>query len=290
MGYDDWYKYTPTKRRPAKGGIAARSKRGQIGETWWSKRFVAVLESMQMGARLTRGRSYARSGQVMDLEVGSGEVTARVQGSRRAAYRVKLVVQPLPEESWARVEEVMAERALFLAQLLAGQMPERIEEVFKASELSLFPASRRALRTECSCPDWANPCKHIAAVLYILAEAFDTDPFLIFRWRGRSRRELTENLKRLRGRQVTESAEDADEEEVASPLGDQLDHYFESTAVRAVGDANEGAPPVPEAALLARGPAEVQLGGQDLTTYLSGAYGVFSRHASQRLQEALEEE
>lgn len=190
--------YPPAPRRRAEGGIAARSRRGAIGETWWSRRFIEVLESFRMGGRLARGRSYARSGQVMDLEVSRGTVTARVQGSRARPYRVAIAVPCLTERDWRRAEDAMAAQAIFLAKLLAGEMPAEIEEAFAECRLSLFPASRRDLATSCTCPDFANPCKHVAAALYILAERFDEDPFLIFAWRGRPRDRLLENLRLLR--------------------------------------------------------------------------------------------
>lgn len=182
----------------------ARSRRGDIGETWWSKRFIEILESFGLGARLTRGRRYTRAGQVLVIDVSPGEVRSRVQGSRVSPYRVRISLLPLSQKDWARAEEAMASRGLFLAKLLAGEMPRGIEEAFLASRLALFPASSRDLTTDCTCPDWANPCKHIAATYYLLAEAFDADPFLIFRWRGRDRETL---LSRLRARRAGEAVD-----------------------------------------------------------------------------------
>ena len=163
-----------------KDGLQAKSKRGAIGETWWSQRFIEVLEDFHEGPRLARGRAYARRGQVIDLDVEAGEVGARVQGSRARPYSVSIGVTVLDDTDWARVEEAMASQALFLARLLAGEMPREIEDAFAATGLSLFPATADDLATDCSCPDWENPCKHVAAVYYLLAEAFDRDPFLIF--------------------------------------------------------------------------------------------------------------
>lgn len=137
-----------------------------------------MLESFQLGARLRRGRTYARKGQVLGLEVRPGEVTATVQGSRARPYRVLIAVETLSEADWVRVGEAMAAKAVFLARLLAGEMPVEIEEAFAACSLSLFPASPHDLDIACSCPDWANPCKHVAATYNLLAEAFDRDPFL----------------------------------------------------------------------------------------------------------------
>jgi uncharacterized Zn finger protein len=112
---------------------------------------------------------------------------------------VSISVTVLDDADWTRVEKATASRAVFLARLLAGEMPREIEDAFAATGLSLFPATSRDLDTECSCPDWENPCKHIAAVYYLLAEAFDRDPFLIFAWRGRPRAVLLAELRALRG-------------------------------------------------------------------------------------------
>ncbi len=188
-----------SRPRKAAGGIKARSKRGPIGEQWWSRRFIDVLESFGMKSRLTRGRSYARSGQVLSLEISSGYVTAAVQGSRVKPYRVRLKVLPLTTRQWRRVEQELAARAVFRARLLAREMPAEIEDVFAACGTPLFPKSPRDLEMSCSCPDWEVPCKHLAAVCYVLAEAFDDDPFAVLAWRGKAREDLLAALRRTGG-------------------------------------------------------------------------------------------
>jgi uncharacterized Zn finger protein len=214
----DWNGYETAPRRKAEGGIKAKSQRGSIGETWWSKRFVSVLEAFNMGARLTRGRSYARSGQVMGLEISPGLVKAKVQGSRSTPYKVAIRIPVFSEAEWLEAEEGMAAQAIFLAQLLAGEMPTDIESAFRSAKLSLFPSRVQDLETDCSCPDWANPCKHIAATYYILAEAFDQDPFLLFQWRGRSREKLQDRLARFREAEILESMPVAAEDSL-EPIG-----------------------------------------------------------------------
>jgi uncharacterized Zn finger protein len=192
-----WWDYESAGPIAVEGGIKARSKRGAIGEQWWSRRFLAVLESYGLSGRLQRGRSYARRGQVIEFSLGTGKVTARVQGSRPQPYNVSITVLPLTSAQWPEVESRLASQALFRARLLAGEMPAEIEEVFAACGTPLFPRSGGDLDMRCSCPDWGVPCKHLAALCYVLAESFDDDPFAMLAWRGKSRDEL---LAALRGK------------------------------------------------------------------------------------------
>ncbi|MFZ0377670.1 MAG: SWIM zinc finger family protein, partial [Solirubrobacteraceae bacterium] len=173
--WSDWRDWEPSRPLPAEGGIAARSKRGAIGQTWWSQRFIALLESFGVGSRLQRGRNYARRGQVVELDVEPGIVIAKVQGSRYTPYRVRIRYKALSEQQWRRLEKAMASQALPLAQLLASEMPRDIEDVFASCKLTLFPRLHAELKASCTCPDRENPCKHIAAAYYILAERFDQD-------------------------------------------------------------------------------------------------------------------
>lgn len=187
--YDD---YLPPRSRPleAKGGIKARSQRGAFGQSWWAKRWIAVLESFDIGARLARGRSYARNGQVVAIEVARGSVTAQVQGSRPKPYNVRIKVRPLASAEWERAAKAIAGQAVFAAKLLTGEMPQDIEVAFAESGVSLFPTSLTEVEASCSCPDWSNPCKHIAAVYFLIGEEFDRDPFLLFTLRGHERGDL----------------------------------------------------------------------------------------------------
>ena len=191
--------YPPSRPRRVTGGLRSRTARGSIGESWWSRRFVDVLESFALGSRLTRGRAYARAGQVLSLDVAPGEVTASVQGSRARPYQVQIALAPFRESVWAKVEAALAEQALYSAQLLAGTVPPGLEEVFAEAGAPLFPRTVRDLRMRCSCPDSAVPCKHLAATFYLLAEALDDDPFRLLHWRGRTRDELLGRLRALRG-------------------------------------------------------------------------------------------
>ncbi|MFG3602146.1 SWIM zinc finger family protein [Micromonospora chersina] len=185
--------------RRVEGGLKARSTRGAIGRSWWSRRFLEVLESFALGTRLTRGRAYARRGQVLRLDVAPGLVTASVQGSRPDPYPVRIGLAAHPDEVWERIEAELAGQAFFSARLLAGDLPAELEELFAGAGAPLFPGSVGELNQHCGCPDFAVPCKHLAATFYLLAEAFDADPFQLLRWRGRARGELLDRLRTLRG-------------------------------------------------------------------------------------------
>jgi uncharacterized Zn finger protein len=155
-----------------------------------------VLEGFELGGRLSRARAYARRGQVVSISIDKGRVEAVVQGSRPDPYAVTIETKTLPAAEWTRLAATLTREARFAAKLLAGEMPADVEDAFGLAGLSLFPAQREDLRTACSCPDWSNPCKHIAAVYYLLGEEFDRDPFLIFRLRGLDRDELIRLLGR----------------------------------------------------------------------------------------------
>ena len=261
--WDRWEEWPPARPIRVEGGIKARSKRGAIGEQWWSRRFIGVLESYGMSGRLARGRSYARAGQVLDFSLSQGKVTARVQGSRVRPYDVRIGVLPLTTAQWRRVQERLASQALFRAKLLAGEMPHEIEEVFAGCGTPLFPRSATDLDMHCSCPDWSVPCKHLAAVCYVLAEEFDRDPFAMLAWRGKARDELLAALR---------ISDTGAADPPAAPL-DPADFWtarLSPARLRALS-APAGSP-APDLLLRMFAPPPVQVRGQDLAEILSQAY------------------
>ncbi len=272
-----WSYYEPAKPKEVKNGLKAKSIRGCIGETWWSKRWVKVLESFNLGARLTRGKSYARKGQVISIDVNPGIVRARVQGTGSEPYDVEIKLKPLSDAEWDKAASAMASKAVFAARLLSGEMPQNIEEAFSESGLSLFPSKGRDLKTDCSCPDWSNPCKHIAAVYYLLAEQFDCDPFLIFKLRGRSKEEIMEAMRKMRSAEgveeqdgVLRSSQDAQQESRA--LEECLDCYWQRGGELDLLEVNPRAPDVEGAVLKRLGEAPFYIAGVNLAALLPKAY------------------
>jgi len=277
--------FPPASKPLPADGIRARSRRGAIGDRWWSQRFIGILESFELGGRLARGRNYARRGQVVELVVETGAVRARVQGSRPTPYAVSIRLKALPAKDWARVEATLVGRAVFLAKLLAGEMPTDIEEAFADCRLSLFPTTAGDLKTSCTCPDWSNPCKHIAATYYLLAEAFDDDPFLILAWRGRTRDEL---LTRLAGQRDTVLAGSAapggwTAPAVALPdLAECLDGFYDNGCVLPPVAHGVGEAP-PDALLRELDDPPVELRGHALRDVLRPAYSVMTEVARLRI-------
>jgi uncharacterized Zn finger protein len=184
------------KRTPPAHGI----KMKKAGATWWGQRWIEALQAVLRGdaGRLARGRTYARAGRTHDFAIEAGKVRARVTGSRAKPYEVTLALSQLTAAEWQGAIAGMTAKAQFAAELLAGRMPTEIDAVFRAAGSSLFPQERSDLSTACDCPDWGDPCKHVAATHYVLGEALDRDPFLLFELRGRSKREVLAALRTAR--------------------------------------------------------------------------------------------
>lgn len=192
---DSWQQFPVSKPLVVEGGVATRKLRGAMADTWWSQRLIAVLDSYGLGGRMERGRRYARQGQIVSLEVRPGVIDAAVQGSRRTPYTTTVKFAMLTEGQWAQVQHAIEATLQFPARLLAGEVPPELEAVFDRAGVALLPRRWNDLTSSCSCPDWEVPCKHIAAVLYVLADRLDDDPWLLLAWRGRSRDELLAHLQ-----------------------------------------------------------------------------------------------
>ncbi len=291
--YDYWDDFKPSRPLPA-DGIKAKSQRGAFASTWWATRWIQALERLMDSGRLSRGRSYARGGQVLNLDIGAGSVKARVQGSQPAPYRVNIMVTPLGAAEWDRAIAAMAEQAIFAAKLLNGEMPENIEEAFATAKVHLFPTTGSELVTSCSCPDSANPCKHIAAVYYLLGEQFDADPFLLFQLRGRSKEQI---IAALRVRRSATAVAEAKAEYVADatpdagpPLAEQLASFWQAGRELAGVRVKVAAPVVSDALLKRLGAPPGDAGrrgaGANALEQLSATYTAITAAALERAYDA----
>lgn len=185
---------------------------------WWVERWLELLDSYRFKKRLERGRNYAREGNVLTIEFVGSQVLAKVQGSEAQPYQVSLSLASFSDEDWSFITQTMSEKAIFSAQLLAGEMPANIEDVFTANGLSLFPFSLTEIRSRCSCPDKANPCKHIAAVYYQLSDRFSEDPFVLFQLRGRTKTEILDTLRQLRSNKVGSESKTSSLDSISDPI------------------------------------------------------------------------
>jgi len=177
-----------------KARLPAWRRSGEFGSSWWANRWLDALDSIIDPERLARGRTYYRRGRVLSLKDTGGAVIADVQGSRRKPYRVRIELAQLSDQAWNRLFAALSSQAGYSAYLVAGEMPDDIGAACEQAGVDLFPGASGDLKTSCSCPDWANPCKHVAAVYYSLAKQFDDDPFLLFHLRGRTREQVIEAL------------------------------------------------------------------------------------------------
>lgn len=194
--------------------------------TWWGQRFIEALEQFTDAGRLGRGRSYARGGRILDYGLAGGTVTARVRGSinpyfgvyKEPIYKTTITIKAISATDWTKVIDQIASRADLITRLLMNEMPDTIEDAFSALDLHLLPHSERDFKTNCSCPDYANPCKHIAGVYYLLASDLDRDPFVMFELRGLSRANLHTELARSPLGQILASSLTSEEDVPLEPV------------------------------------------------------------------------
>ena len=178
-------------------------------QPWWVEQWMELINSYRFKKRLERAWDYARSGNVTSIRFEGRRVHARVQGSGEEPYKVKLWLDVLNDEDWGYVLDALTQKARWSAQLLAGVMPQDIERAFAASGKRLFPFKLQEVRSECSCPDKANPCKHVSAVFYLMGDRFSEDPFVLFQLRGRTRPQLLADLAKRRQRALLRQAKQA---------------------------------------------------------------------------------
>jgi len=199
----DYYSYKPrAPKNPATQLAKLRKKNpnimpvvvdGKLARTWWAQAWNRNLEGYaDYSNRIGRGRSYVRSGAVLDLKITSGEVRALVQGSRTKPYDVVVRISKLPEKNWKAITKRCSHKIASLEELASGRFPQEFMELFTNRGDGLFP-SPKEIGFDCSCPDWASMCKHVAAVLYGIGARFDEEPTLFFRLRDI---EFTELLKK----------------------------------------------------------------------------------------------
>ena len=258
--------------------MISKTQRGSFAQQWWGKKWIEALERLIDAGRLRRGKKYARKGQVMRITEEQGRITAQVQGVRETPYEVTLALDHLTDEQWVAVIDAMSRQVILAAELLAGVMPEDIESAFQEAGVHLFPVQAQAIHATCSCPDWADVCKHIAATHFLLAERFDEDPFMLFRLRGRNQQEIMDALLGLQEPAFGEdSTVQGEEDDMASDLTDldALIDVFWQGAQGKPEPANLHSPDIEMALLKQLGPPAFT--GADVIKTLAPLYRALSQ-------------
>jgi uncharacterized Zn finger protein len=178
MGW--WYNFPKAAPRPKpKPGKSGK----KFGMTWWGKKWTDALSQFENDQRMSRGRAYARADRVKHFKIEKGKIKASVKGSL-GTYHVNIKFDEFKDKDWNRITTKLDSDTLLVGKLLNNEMPEDLEE---SCGYTLIPKS---FKSECSCPDYANPCKHIAAVFYTLADEIDYDPMILFKLRGMEKEKL----------------------------------------------------------------------------------------------------
>lgn len=191
----------------------------QFSKTWWGKRFIEALEQFTESARLTRGRSYARNGKIKEYHLEQGKIAAQVRGSvnpyfgvyTEPLYNITIEIEPIKTADWSKALTYLGSKASLVSKLLLNEVPDNIDEAFSELNLHLLPQTQKDFQTSCSCPDWENPCKHIAGVYYLVASQLDQDPLLLFELRGISRSKLQQELAKSPLGKILSEAMEAEE-------------------------------------------------------------------------------
>ncbi len=203
MGYYGYPKYESVAEKKAKASrsLAKLKKKNPdiepviiegrtLAKNWWGKSWNLNLESYaDYGNRIARGKSYVRGNTVLDLKIFKGRIVAKVQGSRSKPYEVEIKIDTLNNEKWEQVTTLCNHRIDSLEQLIEGKFPKELEVLFTERKYGMFP-SPKEIHFDCSCPDWASMCKHVAAVLYGVGARLDVNPMLFFELRALDGQEL----------------------------------------------------------------------------------------------------
>ena len=282
---------------------------------WWAENWLDALRVMGWSARIDRGKAYARAGRVGDVRIEPGMVSARVRGSRPTPYRVEIRLPKLDEAVWHQAIGQLAGRASLAAGLLIGQAHPEIEEIFRAAGHGLFPNHTERMTLSCSCPDWERPCKHVAAVFFVVADELDKDPFHLFAMRGHPRDSV---LTMLRARRLTQQMNEEPGEvlialepvrslrdELSELLAEGPDDFWEMGAMPALPSIEQSdrtathalSPSIITAraiisgqkqelpdVLRRMGPAPRGLGGTAMVSQLATAYQILSSQAAASLR------
>ncbi|MFH0702894.1 MAG: DEAD/DEAH box helicase [bacterium] len=167
-----------------------KTRRKTYGNTWWGQAWIEALERIDSN-RLARGKSYANQGRVKNIKINNGNISASVKGSYYDSYSIKISLEKFTKDEIKKIKEIISQNSSIAIELGMGKLPETLLELIEKEKITLLPKRWKDLKSSCSCPDSANPCKHLAAVYYMLANEMDKDPFILFELKGIETSELT---------------------------------------------------------------------------------------------------
>lgn len=218
MAFWSWPKYVPKAEKQARAAkkLEKLKKKREvkpvvlhgktIARTWWGKAWNENLERYaDYENRIGRGRSYVRHGAVLDLQIREGEIISLVQGSRSHPYEIIITIKRLNKDTWKAVTGSCLGMIESLSELIEGKFPKSMADVFMQQGTGLFPTPKE-ISLKCSCPDWANMCKHVAAALYGVGARLDDDPMLFFTLRGVDTSELISRTVSSKAESLLEKA------------------------------------------------------------------------------------
>lgn len=151
------------------------------GKTWWGKKWLETFTGIDYDNRLPRGRTYANTGRAYDIKIQKNIITAKVQGSRSRPYTVEVILKSFNQIEKESIHNIIVSSPSILAALINKKLPSLLLKKLNEHEIHLFPSNWKEVEADCSCPDWAMPCKHIAAVIYLIGAEIDKNPFMVFR-------------------------------------------------------------------------------------------------------------
>ena len=228
------------KKNPAMQPISLEGQ--AIAKTWWGKSWNLNLERYaDYSNRIGRGRSYVRHGAVLDLQISAGQVKSLVQGSRTKPYTVTIKIKGIAKTIWQNMKAACAGKLDSLPELLRGKFPKALGEIFTAQGRGLFP-SPQEIDFDCSCPDWAYMCKHVAATLYGIGTRLDDDAGLFFKLRKVKIDDLIQQTLKDQSYKLLEKAEQMSSGKIAESdlsgmfgidMEDGIDFDFPKTAEKA---------------------------------------------------------
>jgi uncharacterized Zn finger protein len=235
--YTSWPPSQYQEPRAVADGIQFNTDITGLAGTWWSKRWFSIIDEFGLGIRWERAKFYASRGQVKSIEIENGLVKASVQGSAAEPYRVMISIKTIAKPVWTAILQDLGKTSSFAIGLASGTLPseENVSRVFSENGVLLFPDRQGELHTKCTCLDWSNPCKHIAAVYLLLGAEFDRDPFLLFKLRGLEQQEFFKLTSAGRGGSKSSGEEMRDQD---PPATDEL-----PTAPQAVAGLLDFCPP-----------------------------------------------